>query len=287
MKRLVHVCLVVCCSGVPARAGPTESAIMAAMRLSDQPNYSWVATISDDARTYDIAGKTVRGGFTRVKMPIINSVRRQLGRSVTDTDVDIIFHGNVACVIQTENGWRKPDELSTYDSGDPESPHLPGATGHAPLLGARPTAGGAIRGSIIRAPTTASSRNTVERAYSNLQPGISHPHEELAVIVGSHQVLTVEGDVVTGALTDLGAQLLLVHDGQVSITPLRASGTFKLWLRNDIVVKYQVRLEGVLNIHLPARSREVTVHQVTDTVLKDIGTTTFEVPPQARAKLGI
>jgi hypothetical protein len=266
------------------RAGPTESAIMAAMRLSDQPNYSWVATVSDDARTYDIVGKTIRDGFTRVKMPAVNSVRRQLGRSVTDTDIDLIFRGNVACVIQTDNGWRKPDELSSYDSGDSDS--LPGPTGHSPLLGGRPNGGGIIRGSIVRGPTTPLPRSSADRGYSNIQLGISHPHEELAVIVSSHQEFNVEGDLVTGTLTELGAQLLLVRDGQEAITPLRAIGTFKLWLRDGMVTKYQVQLEGILHIRLSTNSRQVMVRQVTNTVLKDVGTTTFEVPPQARMKLG-
>lgn len=286
MKQLLPVCLIVGLIHPHLRAGPNEVAILAAMRLSDQPNYSWVATISDDARTYEIHGKTVRGGFTRVKMPVINAVRRQLGRSVTDTQVDMIFRGNVACMIETDEGWRKPDELRMTDLGDPDSAHLPAATGHAPLLGARPSGGGKIRGSILRAPTGPTLKESAERGYSNLQLAISHPHEDLGVIVGSHREFKVEGDIVTGALTDLGAQLLLVRDGQDSITPLRATGTFKLWLRDGAVVKYQVRVEGTINVLLPTGRRAINVQQVTDTVIKDIGTTRFEVPPQVRAKLG-
>ncbi|MGH7956079.1 MAG: hypothetical protein ACREH8_03595 [Opitutaceae bacterium] len=67
---------------------------MAIMRLSDEPSYSWVATVADDARTYDIFGRTIRGGYTHVTMPVINTVRRKLGRSVTDTEIDLIFRGN-------------------------------------------------------------------------------------------------------------------------------------------------------------------------------------------------
>jgi hypothetical protein len=126
-----------------------------------------------------------------------------------------------------------------------------------------------------------------DRLYSNLQLAISHPHEELGVIVGSYEQLSVDGDVVTGSLTNLGAQLLLVRDGQKYIEPISASGTFKLWLRNGIVAKYQVTLEGWLNIHVQSGRRKVEVHQVTDTVLKDVGTTSFDVPDQARAKLGM
>ena len=116
--------------------------------------------------------------------------------------------------------------------------------------------------------------------------GLKASQTELAVIVSSHQEFNVDGDVVTGTLTDLGAQLLLVRDGQEAITPLRAAGTFKLWLRDGSVTKYQVQLEGILHVRLPTNSRQVMVHQITTTVLKDVGTTSFEVPAQAREKLG-
>jgi hypothetical protein len=275
MKRLWS--LVVVCGITQLCAGPTESAIMATMRLSEQPNYSWVATVSDDARTYDIVGKTVRGEFTQVTMPLVNSLRRQVGRSVTDTDVEMIFRGNVACVIQTDDGWKTPSELPNSNLRESDSRRsYPGSSGRSRSGRGSGTAGAPVSG----------PRGRSDRGYSNLQLGISHPHEELAVIVGSHQNFKIDGDTVSGVLTDLGAQLLLVRDGQESITPLRASGTFKLWLRDGMVVKYQVQLEGTLSVRLSTQSREVTVHQTTETVLKDIGTTRVDVPAEARAKLG-
>ena len=147
--------------------------------------------------------------------------------------------------------------------------------------------GGSIPGGIVKGPrrSKSSSRDREDRAYSNLQLAISHPHEELGVIVGSHQEFTVEGDVVSGTLTDLGAQLLLVRDGQKDITPLRAAGSFKVWLRDGLVAKYQVKLEGILKIDTPNGQRNVQVNQTTHTVIKDVGTTTVIVPDQARVKL--
>jgi hypothetical protein len=281
MKRLFSFCLAVSV-GVPgAAADPIEPAIMAIMQLSDEPNYSWVATVSDDARTYDIFGRTIRGGFTHVKMPVINTVRRKLGRSVKDTQIDLIFRGNVDCVIDTDEGWRRPAELPmlAWDAG--------GAARSG--VGTRGSTFGiprAVQGPRIFTPPVASQTSARDRLYSNLQLAISHPHEELGVIVGSYEQLNVEGDVVTGSLTNLGAQLLLVRDGQKYIEPISASGRFKLWLRNGIVAKYQVMLEGWLNIHVQSGRRKVEVHQVTDTILKDVGTTSFDVPDQARAKLG-
>ena len=255
---------------------------MAIMRLSDQPSYSWVATVQDDARTYDIDGKTVRGGFTHVKMPVINTVRRRLGRSVTDTRIELIFRGNVACVLRTEDDWKTPEELpEPQEERDTDPPNTrPGSA----IPGAGAIYGGLMKGAVIRRPATRIPERD-EQQYSNLQLGISHPHEELGVIVSSHVDFVVEHDTVTGTLTDLGAQLLLVRDGQKQITPQRAAGTFKLWLRDGMVSKYQVKLQGILTVDTPNGRRHVAVNQTTHTILKDIGTTKFEVPEQARVKL--
>jgi hypothetical protein len=273
--------LLLCLCASFAQAGPVEASIVAIMRLSDQPNNSWVATISDDARTYDVMGRTVRGGLTHVTMPIINSVRRQLGRSVTDTQIELIYRGNVECVIETDDGWRKLSELPPVAANDARG----GPAGTAIYGAGVSTPGGRVnRGRPARGPN---AHESGPQAYSNLQLGISHPHEELGVIVGSHVEFKVEGDVITGTLTDLGAQLLLVRDGQQNLTPLRASGSFRIWLRDGMVAKYQLKLQGTLQVQLPAGRKEVLVNQTTDTIVKDIGKTKFDVPDEARSKLGL
>ena len=263
--------------------GPAETAIVAAMKLSEQPNYSWVASVVDDARSYDIVGKTVKGGYTLATMPMIASVRRRLGRSVTDTQIETIFKGNVDCVILTDQGWRKPTELSSPATPDSESD-----TGVSPG-----TQGGARRPPGMGGPGGNRRRGAKNRpgdsepsAYSNLQLALSRPHEELGVIVASNTEWRVEGDTVTGSLTETGAMLLLVRDGQEEISPVRASATFKLWIQNGAVIKYEVKAEGVLSVSGSFGKREIQVHQTTTTVVKDIGTTRFDVPEEARRKLG-
>ncbi len=284
MKRLISVCALAWCASAESHAGPTETAILATMRLSEQPNYSWVATISDDARTYDIIGQTSKAGYTRVKMPVINSVRRRLGRSVTDTQIEVIFRGNVACVLETDKGWMRPHELPPPEEPDPFADLISPPTG--PLSAGASIPGGIMKGTVIRRTRPPPEPDdTARRGYSNLQLAISHPHEELAVIIGSHSEFKPEGDVVSGTLSDLGAQLLLVRDGQKEITPVRAEGTFKLWLRDGIVSKYQVRLHGILTVDTPTSRRNIEVRQSTDTVIKDVGTTKFDVPATARTKL--
>jgi hypothetical protein len=92
-------------------ADTADGVIVAAMRLSDEANYRWVTTVVDDARTYEIRGQTIKGEYTHVKMPMVNSVRRRLGRSATDTDIEAFFKGNVHCVLETEDGWKTVEEL--------------------------------------------------------------------------------------------------------------------------------------------------------------------------------
>lgn len=273
---------------VALSAGPVEDAIVGIMRLSDQPNYTWVTTVSDDARTYDIDGKTARTGYSVVKMPVINSVRRRLGRDVVDTRVDVIFRGNVECVLLVDQRWIRPDELPEPEMiSDFDRLGVAAATARPGSIIPAPVGGTVMKGSVIRRPTVTSPPHDEEkRGYSNLQLAICPPHEELGVIVGSHANLKVEGDLVTGTLTDMGAQLLLVRDGQKEISPIRAAGTFKIWLREGMVSRYQLKLEGALSVVSEKMGRvTVLVQQRSTTELRDIGATPVDVPDLARAKL--
>lgn len=251
-----------------ARAAPRDESIVAAMRLSEVSGYAWRSTVTDDARSYEIRGATERGGYTRVRMPAINRVRRQLGLGVTDTQVEMIFAGNVACVIETDEGWRRPDELPAV----PTTPRPPG------------TATGAVASlPIPGAPLPAGGRSPAP--FSTLQLAISHPHEDLGVIVSSSEGWTVEGDRVRGTLTDTGARLLLVRDGQTALNPLRAGGEFTLSIRDGIVWQYRVALHGTLEVRTNAGRREIAVTQTTETVLTRIGQTRVSVPDEVRERL--
>jgi len=191
--------------------------------------------------------------------------------------VQAIFRGNVDCVIATDEGWKAVEEL-------------PVVADTTPILGTSSLVHNSSR-SVLGRNTGVRSASQFEhdredRAYSNLQMGLSHPHEELGVIVSSGTDLHVENDMLTGSLTEMGAQLLLVRDGQTGITPLQGSGTFTLWFRDGVVNRYQVRLQGVLAIKTGLGTRQIAVTQRTSTVISDIGTTTVDVPIEAVAKLG-
>lgn len=248
-------------------AGPTDSAIVAAMKLPDAKSYRWIATIEDDARTYQIAGQTGPDDFSLVTMPMPAALRRRISRSTANSDnqVEVVFRGAEDCVIQTPDGWKTPAELAR---------------------GAQSSAGAGGEIGLPPVPNRRSRTGDPPRAYSNLQLNLSRPHEELGIIVGSYTDIKaeVEGDVVSGTLSETGAKLLLVHPGQDELTPLSASGTFRLWVRDGALVKYEVRLTGTLAVETPSARREIVVHQKSTTELTGVGTTKFAVPEEARRK---
>jgi hypothetical protein len=96
------------------RAHTIDTAIVAAMRLSEAPNYSWTCTVTDDARTYDIDGKTA-GGYTWQRQPMPKIIARRLGRSAGH-DLEAIFSAPLEYVIRTESGWKRLEELPKQHS---------------------------------------------------------------------------------------------------------------------------------------------------------------------------
>jgi hypothetical protein len=77
-----------------------------------------------------------------------------------------------------------------------------------------------------------------------------------------------------------------VHAGQSDLTPLRAGGTFRLWVKDGVLTKYETTLEGVIRQDSSAGRRDYPVHQTAVTTLSNVGTTKVEVPDAVRKKLG-
>src|SRR5471030_3026842 len=115
MKSTLFACLAALSATTVVRAGPAELAIVAATKVADSPNYTWSTTVDDDARTYAIDGQTNladKNDLSLVNMPMVAAVRRRLTRGSTnsDTQMTAIFTSDEKLVIQTADGWRKPDQ---------------------------------------------------------------------------------------------------------------------------------------------------------------------------------
>jgi hypothetical protein len=267
------------------RAGPTERAILAAMKLSEQPNYSWTTTVSDDARTYDVEGKTDRTGYTWMRLPMVKTIAQRLGRAA-EPQIEAVFNGPANYVIRTDRGWKTFKELpkANWDRKDefefwPAPASARANLGAAALAGLDPLDVSPFPPPVLIAPPP--SEEEERWSYSNAQFALSLPHEELSVIVSSYTDLKTEGDIVTGTLSDLGAQLLLVRDGQDHIKPLCAAGLFRLSIKNGIVTRYSLRLEGILLVD----RKKVHVHQESSTQVTNIGMTPVQVTDELRRKL--
>ena len=249
-----------------AHASQLDAAIVAAMKLPEARSYHWIATIEDDARFYEIEGRTEKNGYTLVNMPMITSLRRKLGADGGGMQT-VIFKGNSTCVIETAEGWTTPEELS----------QLPGNGASRGM--SHPGSHGGYR---IGTPT---SGTAAQLRYSNLQLNWSQPSDEIGLIVGSYTDAHVDADGISGTLSGDGAKLLLVHPGQDEITPLTAAGTFKLWIKDGALVKYQVKLTGTIAVGEGPRRREISLHQNTTTEIRDVGTTVVAVPDEVKQKL--
>jgi hypothetical protein len=259
-----------------------ETAIVAMMSLSETPNYSWISTVTDDARTYDIEGKT-NGTYTWQRQPMPKNIARRLGRA-GGHELEAIFSAPLTYVVQTESGWRALAELPkqsddwnndqwyyiTVPTTVVRTPDMP-ADGSFDRFGLPPA---------VYMPVTIPEDDD-GKVYSNAQFALALPHCELSVMVSSHADFQVEADAAAGTLTDIGAQLLLVHDGHEYIKPVTAGGRFKIWLKGDSVDKYTVELAGIVVVDKKA----IYVRQKSTTVLKDVGITKVEPPPDARRRL--
>ncbi|MEO7415031.1 MAG: hypothetical protein ABIZ81_16950 [Opitutaceae bacterium] len=267
MRRTVFFCCIAVVTGTIVRSSPVDSAILAAMNLREAGNYQWTSTVEDDGRFYVIEGKTRKDGYTLVNMPMVGSIQRKIGGSGADMQ-RAVFKGDMDFVVETPDGWKTQAELAAVAVAPRRGSHA-GARRRPASAGG----GGAI------GPGHPAFR------YSNLQLNLSHPHDELGIIVGSYSEIRPDAAGACGTLSEQGAKLLLVHPGQNEITPLRASGTFKLWLKDGVLVRYEVQLAGTISVGVGSNRWEISLRQTTTTEVKAVGTTPFEVPEEAKRKL--
>jgi hypothetical protein len=275
MNSLSLACVALVAPAATLFGSSTDRAIIAAMALSEQPNYSWFSMIDDPASSYEIEGRTTSAGITWVKMPMLSSIGRRLGREI-DTQLEALFLGGTRGIVHVGDDWKPIAELPATRKRVAAHRTRPMARGSA-NIGSFGIPGGPSIGSA--APFLNETRGS--SPFTTLRFGVTHPHEELAIIVSSFTKMETAGDVVTGTLSDIGAALLLVRPEQTDVEPLASAGEFKLWIKNGVVTKYQLRLEGVVAID---QWKKVSVHVNSTTSLKDIGTTEVNVPDGAREK---
>ena len=94
----------------------------------------------------------------------------------------------------------------------------------------------------------------------------------------------VEG-AYTGELTEDGAKELLTFRGRAAAsngpTATNAKGSVKFWLKDGLLTKYQVQVQGSVSFN----GNDRDVDRTTTVEIKEVGTTKVTVPDEAKKKL--
>ena len=271
------------------RADQTDDAIVAAMKLSTATGYSWTATINQNSHPLEIHGKTSTDGYS-----LLTFVGYSAGggaataNSGTGGGVNTVFLGDNKYVVESHGNWVTPSDVSS----------LPAQSAAGNRTAAGPSGSTGTRGRRSRGVTGGAGSSGQRRQSGGEEPdpsaakvtpklpaAVNLPHEELAIVAANYTEMHVEDAVVSGKLTEWGADLLLLPPGWTQAPPDKAAGTFRLWIKDGTVIKYELKLTaetgpGGTSIK-GGLSETITVE------LTDIGTTRVDVPAAAKLKLGV
>ena len=94
------------------------------------------------------------------------------------------------------------------------------------------------------------------------------------------------GGACVADLTEDGAKKLLTNPpragGQTPPEPKGAKGSVKFWLKDGALVKYEFTVQGTI---AGRNDQEFQIDRTTTVEIKDIGSTKFDVPAEAKSKL--
>jgi len=110
------------------------------------------------------------------------------------------------------------------------------------------------------------------------------PAEEASDLAGKTKELKKEADAYSAELTEAAAKELLSFGGRRGSNapePKNAKGTVKFWLKEGVLTKYQVNVQGTVNFNGDERD----IDRTTTYQIKDVGTTKVEAPEPAKKKL--
>src|SRR5882757_7485376 len=102
MKSVVTLFLGIGCGLATLHASPADLVVVAAMKLPDAANYSWLTSVDDDARSYTIDGQTDRASdYSLVTMPVVAAIRRRAGTGSSNSGnlSTVVFKGDEKFVV--------------------------------------------------------------------------------------------------------------------------------------------------------------------------------------------
>lgn len=112
------------------------------------------------------------------------------------------------------------------------------------------------------------------------------PAQQAEEMVGKVKDLKKDGEVMVGDLTDEAVKGLLTmggrrRDGSEAPAPTEAKGSVKFWMKDGALAKMETHVSGKLSVN----GNEMKIDRTSTTEIKDVGTTTLEVPEEVKKKL--
>ena len=272
------------------RADQAGDAIAAAMKLSNASSYSWTTTINQNSHQSEIHGKTSDAHYSLLTF-VGDSAGGGASTAKSGTGgVNTVFRGDDKYVVERNGNWVIPSDVPPLPAQAETSTRNTTNTGNtAGSSGSRGKRGRGMGGGIgasgqRRGSSGGESDSSSVPVSPKLPTGVNLPHEELAIIAANYAEMHTEDSGVSGKLTEWGADLLLLPPGWTQAPPDKAAGTFRLWIKDGAVTKYELKLtaeSGPAGVTVKGGiSETITVE------LADIGTTSVDVPAAAKLKLG-
>jgi hypothetical protein len=297
MKRRVLLPLLALLNGAATfvRADQADDAIAAAMKLSAAINYSWTTTLVQNSHTSTITGKTSAAGYSLLTFTGFSGSGTNFSAK-PGGGVNTVFLGDSKYVIDNNGTWVMPTDTSrsaaAADTGKESSTgnnNSGGSSGRGRRSrggGIGGIGGGGSPGQRRGSGSNSGDQDTAATASGpKLPSGVNLPHEELAIIASNYSDMHTADGVVSGTLTEWGADQLLIPPGWTQSPPDKAAGTFRLWIKDGAVTKYELKLTaetGPGGVAIKGGlAKTITVE------LTDVGNTQVTVPPAAKLKLGV
>jgi hypothetical protein len=217
----------------------------AAAKKLAEKSYSW-KTSSENAGGGGGGGGGARGGFGSQEGKISADGTAMVTIPGRDNNTEAVIKGDKFAVKRGE-GWQSASELSANaDQGG----------------------GGGGRG----------------RFAGALFRNFKAPAARALDLIGHTKELKSADGIISGDLTEEGAKSLLTFGGrgggggpEIS----GAKGSVKFWVKDGVLTKMETKVQGRMSFN----GNDRDIDRTTTTEIKDIGTTTVNVPEDAKKKL--
>jgi hypothetical protein len=230
------------------RADPKDDIQAAVQKLADSPSYSWSSSVSGGMGRGTQEGKTEKDGYTTVTLQL------------RDTSFDIALKG-VKAVVKTDSGWKTTSEVMS-DEGSDNAGGPPGPEFFAAIIARN-----------FKTPVQQALDNI--DALSNIQKtddGYSADLSEDAI-----KAMVARPRPRAAATTNPDAAATSMPSPNIS----NASGSVKIALSNGNLTQIVVHVTATITIN----GNDRDIDRTTTTTFKDVGSTTVDVPDDAKAKL--